>query len=257
MVQAYPRLAGAPPPSGEHLGEVDDLTLEQLEVAGLSRSQIVRRRFVRHKGAMVSRSCSFSSFCSPYECRKGADARMVEVHNTLVEPKRTKGRRCRCCHLAGWWGRDDRRSPVRSRQRAGQRHVRLTMRGVQVTLVVIFVLPAAVGHDRCVRRFAGRVLGRWTDGVLMRFTDVILVIPLLLVAAVAGYSLGDRGVERRARLGLFLWPGLARLVRAEFLTLRSREFVDAAKIAGASSRGSSSRTSSPTPLASSWSARRC
>ena len=36
-------------------------------------------------------------------------------------------------------------------------------------------------------------------------------------------------------MGLFLWVGLARLVRAEFLALREREFVDAARVAGASS----------------------
>jgi len=37
-------------------------------------------------------------------------------------------------------------------------------------------------------------------------------------------------------LGLILWPGLARLVRSEFLTLREREFVDAARVSGASDR---------------------
>ena len=63
----------------------------------------------------------------------------------------------------------------------------------------------------------------------MRFTDVILVIPLLLIAAVAGFSLGATGVWSVALvLGLFTWTGLARLVRAEFLALREREFVDAA-----------------------------
>ena len=71
----------------------------------------------------------------------------------------------------------------------------------------------------------------------MRFTDVILIIPLLLIAAVAGFALGASGVWSVALvLGLFLWTGLARLVRAEFLALREREFVDAARVAGASNR---------------------
>ena len=71
----------------------------------------------------------------------------------------------------------------------------------------------------------------------MRFTDVIIVIPLLLITAVAGFALGLRGMWPVAlALGLFLWTGLARLVRAEFLGLREREFVDAARVANASDR---------------------
>ena len=71
----------------------------------------------------------------------------------------------------------------------------------------------------------------------MRFTDVILVIPLLLIAAVASFAFDLTGIWSVAlALGLFTWPSLGRLVRAEFLALREREFVDAARVAGASNR---------------------
>ena len=113
----------------------------------------------------------------------------------------------------------------------------LTMRGVQQTLVVIAVLAAlAVTIGVAIGAIAG-YYGRWVDSALMRFVDVILVIPLLLIAAVAAYALGASGIWSVAlALGLFTWTGLARLVRAEFLALREREFVDAARVAGASNR---------------------
>src|SRR5690606_15845180 len=60
--------------------------------------------------------------------------------------------------------------------------------------------------------------------------------PLLVLVSVAAFSFGWSGLWSVAfALGLFSWVGLARLVRAEFLALREREFVDAARVAGASS----------------------
>jgi peptide/nickel transport system permease protein len=71
----------------------------------------------------------------------------------------------------------------------------------------------------------------------MRFTDFIITIPSIIIGSVIGYHFGNLGVTFLALyLGLFAWTGLSRLVRGEFLTLREREFVDAAKVAGASNR---------------------
>ena len=77
----------------------------------------------------------------------------------------------------------------------------------------------------------------------MRLTDVIIIIPLLVLAAVLGrmaMTFVDPGVGQVIVLGiligLFAWTALARLVRAEILSLREREFVDAARLAGASDR---------------------
>jgi len=59
----------------------------------------------------------------------------------------------------------------------------------------------------------------------------------LIIGSVIGYHFGNLGVTFLALyLGLFAWTGLSRLVRGEFLTLREREFVDAARVAGASNR---------------------
>ena len=73
--------------------------------------------------------------------------------------------------------------------------------------------------------------------MLMRLTDMFLVTPTIIIGALIGFRYGNLGVGPLALLlGFFAWMGLARFVRTEFLTLREREFVDAARVAGASNR---------------------
>jgi peptide/nickel transport system permease protein len=69
----------------------------------------------------------------------------------------------------------------------------------------------------------------------MRVTDGFITVPSLVVGAVLGRVFhGATAVSLGIVFGFIIWMGMARLVRAEFLTLREREFVDAAKVAGAS-----------------------
>jgi peptide/nickel transport system permease protein len=92
----------------------------------------------------------------------------------------------------------------------------------------------------------GSLAGFYPGGVdqsLMRFTDLILGLPLLPVAIVVGRILpeiaflpswlksGPVGIA--LLLGFLSWGGLARIVRAEFLSLREKEYVEAARAAGA------------------------
>ena len=71
----------------------------------------------------------------------------------------------------------------------------------------------------------------------MRFTDLFITFPMIVIGAVLGKLRRRRRpvLARRSPSGCITWTTLARLVRGEFLTLREREFVDAAKVAGASS----------------------
>ena len=70
----------------------------------------------------------------------------------------------------------------------------------------------------------------------MRITDLFITFPIIVIGAVLGKLAGGGGAFLLAlALGAIIWTTLARLVRGEFLTLREREFVDAAKVAGASS----------------------
>lgn len=92
----------------------------------------------------------------------------------------------------------------------------------------------------------GSLAGFYPGGVdqsLMRFTDLVLGLPLLPVAIVVGRILpeveflpafirtGPMGIAML--IGFLAWGGLARIVRAEFLSLREKEFVEAARAAGA------------------------
>jgi peptide/nickel transport system permease protein len=119
--------------------------------------------------------------------------------------------------------------------RIGVDYFAMTMRGVQNSVLVIFLL-AGVGTilGTVVGALAGYYRG-WIDALLMRVTDVFIVIPAIVVGAVVGRMTGGLGVHWLAiTLGLVTWMGIARLVRAEFLSLREREFVEAARVAGAS-----------------------
>ena len=76
--------------------------------------------------------------------------------------------------------------------------------------------------------------GGWVDDLLMRATESIQVLPRFFLALVVIAFFGP-GLDRLVLLlGVTSWPLLARVVRAETLALREREFVDAARVAGAS-----------------------
>ena len=75
--------------------------------------------------------------------------------------------------------------------------------------------------------------GRWVDGVLMRFVDIMLCFPsFFLILAVIAF-LGPSILNIMAVIGLTSWMGAARLVRAETLSLKERDFVSAARAQGA------------------------
>ena len=75
--------------------------------------------------------------------------------------------------------------------------------------------------------------GRWVDAVIMRFVDVMLCFPtfFLLLAIVA--LLGQSVTNIILIIGLTGWMGVARMVRAEVLSLKERDFVQAARVIGA------------------------
>jgi ABC-type dipeptide/oligopeptide/nickel transport system permease subunit len=110
------------------------------------------------------------------------------------------------------------------------------MQGVQrsmfiVLLFVVIALPLGL----LVGALAG-YFGNWVDNVLMRVVDLILTVPLLVVLIVVASNFpGSRtplGVG--IILGLFGWLDLARIVRSQFLSLREKEYVEAAHALGAS-----------------------
>jgi len=106
--------------------------------------------------------------------------------------------------------------------------------GARISLAVGFV---AIGIATIIGMILGAIsgyYGGWFDRVIMRFIDIMLSIPtfflILAVIAFIGPSIWNIMIV----IGLTAWMSVARLVRAEFLSLKEREFVLAAKAVGAS-----------------------
>lgn len=106
--------------------------------------------------------------------------------------------------------------------------------GSRISLSVGFI---AVGIATIIGMLLGAVsgyYGGWTDRAIMRFIDIMLSIPtfflVLAVIAFVGPSIWNIMIV----IGFTSWMGVARLIRAEFLSLKEREFVLAAKALGAS-----------------------
>jgi peptide/nickel transport system permease protein len=75
--------------------------------------------------------------------------------------------------------------------------------------------------------------GGWIDNVLMRIVDTFFAIPLLFVILVAARFFGEGQVSSLILIfGLLSWPLVARLIRAQFLSLREADFVEAARGVG-------------------------
>ncbi len=106
--------------------------------------------------------------------------------------------------------------------------------GARISLLVGFV---AVGIATLVGTFLGAIAGYyggWIDGLIMRFVDIMLCFPtIFLIMAVIAF-LEPSIWNIMIVIGLTGWMGVARLVRAEFLSLKKRDFVLAARISGAS-----------------------
>jgi ABC-type dipeptide/oligopeptide/nickel transport system permease subunit len=77
--------------------------------------------------------------------------------------------------------------------------------------------------------------GKTTDVVLMRLADMIMVMPTLLVVLILAALFGQLNIWVIVlMIALFRWPGVARVIRSQTLSLRHRPFVEAARVAGAS-----------------------
>lgn len=110
------------------------------------------------------------------------------------------------------------------------------MQGVQRSLfIVLLFVVIALPLGLLVGALAG-YFGKWVDSVLMRFVDLILTVPLLVVLIVVASNFPSSRTPLGVGiiLGLFGWLDLARIVRSQFLSLREKEYVEAAHALGAS-----------------------
>jgi peptide/nickel transport system permease protein len=108
--------------------------------------------------------------------------------------------------------------------------------GARVSLLIGFVASlAAVGIGVCIGAVAG-YFGGWIDDLTMRLTEFFQTIPsfVFAVVLVAIFTPGIGSIV--TAIAVVSWPAVARLVRGEFLSLRTREFVQASVVLGRSAR---------------------
>ncbi|GGQ15623.1 ABC transporter permease [Streptosporangium pseudovulgare] len=116
--------------------------------------------------------------------------------------------------------------------------------GAQISLLVAFLATLVSVVIGALLGVLAGYFGGWIDTVISRLMDVFLAFPLLLfaiaiVGALPDQALGMKGNALRIAvivfiIGFFSWPYIARIVRGQTLSLREREFVDAARSLGAS-----------------------
>lgn len=220
-------------PEGPERDGLDPEVIPQ-EIKGLSQNAIVRKRFIGNTPAVISivvfvliALLAFSSI--GFLGVPGWWHYSYEQFSTQIN-----GGRPTFTNLFNWgdhpFGQD----------RIGRDYFAMTMRGTQQSIIIMFVIGAVGGFIGVVVGALSGYFRGWIEAVLMRIVDIIIIIPLLILAAVLGRIAGTHvsGNMATVMLGLFIgviiWTGLSRLVRGEFLSLREREFVDAAHIAGAS-----------------------
>ena len=115
--------------------------------------------------------------------------------------------------------------------------------GARYSLLIGFLATALAVVIGAVMGVIAGYFGGWVDSVIARLMDIFLAFPLLvfaiaLVDVIPGSAFGLSGNTLRTFLlifiiGFFAWPYMGRIIRGQTLSLREREFVDAARSLGA------------------------
>ena len=187
-----------------------------LEVEVRSQWTYARRRFMRHRLAVVSLVILIiiftAGFTAPWIAPYSFEG--YDVNNLEVGPTFSGG------HVFGT-------------DLLGRDYFSRVLYGIRTSIHVAFIVTIlAVAIGTAIGMVAG-YYSRWADNLLMRFTDLILTLPALAVLLTAAAFLGHGSQYRVAVIvSLLLWTLLARIVRGQFLSLREKEYIDAAKAAG-------------------------
>ncbi|MEW6547615.1 MAG: ABC transporter permease [Bacillota bacterium] len=194
---------------------IQAVTVGARERPSMSWGQVVWRKFRRHRLALAGAViiillyivAIFAPFLAPYDPYAVDPARRLELPSA-----------------AHPMGLDELGRDVLSR----------VMYGTRVSLTVGFI---AAGISLVVGVFLGALGGYYggvVDNVIMRIVDVLMSVPefLLIIAIVA--AVGPSLTTVMLVIGLTHWSGYARVTRGSVLSLRSREFVEAARALGGS-----------------------
>jgi peptide/nickel transport system permease protein len=222
------------------LAEAEDAALAANHAKPLSQGRLVLRRFVRHRAAMISVVVLVVMIVVAFSSVGAFGVPGWWNKSYLTAGNVIDGGRPTLSLIPTWLGGDGIRwgeHPF-GQDSTGKDYFSLVMVGMQRSIVIAFVVGIVSTTIGAVMGAVAGYYRGWVDNVLMRITDVFIVIPLLVLAAVLGRIAGNAGGGIWAlafMIGIVSWTGLARLVRGEVLSLREREYVAAAQSTGASS----------------------
>jgi ABC-type dipeptide/oligopeptide/nickel transport system permease subunit len=204
--------------AGTGLAQQADLS-ESIAEAPRSPAGVTLRRFRRHRLAVVSAIfltivfivAIFAPLIAPHDPNQ-QDLQLAQFGRP-AEPQ-----------AGHWLGSDQLGRDILSR----------LIHGSRVSLLVGFVATGvAIVIGTCLGAVAGYT-GRWTDMIIMRVADMMLAFPPLLFLMAMLVAIPRTALNIAIVIGIIGWMNVARLVRAEFLTLRTREYAEAARAIGVS-----------------------
>lgn len=196
---------------------IDATVAAGLDVQTRTQWDYARRRFFRHRLALIGllgttvifAAGIFANFVAPYSFSE------IDLNNILSGPT-TVGQH--------FFGTDN----------IGRDYFSRVIWGIRTSEevgVVVAIVSSIVGM--LVGAISG-YYGGWIDNLLMRIVDLVLTLPAIAILLTAAALLGEGSQWRTTFiLAAFFWTGIARVVRGIFLSLREKEYVEAAKASGA------------------------
>jgi peptide/nickel transport system permease protein len=181
----------------------------------LSTRQLAWRRFRRHKLAIgsvlillfMALLTVFAGFISQYDFAQ---------QNLLHRVKGPNG--------AHWFGTDQ----------LGRDEFTRVLYGGRISLLVGISVALSASCIGAITGSLAGFYGGWLDNLLMRLTDLFLSIPGLVVLIIASKALGGSVFDIVVVLAAVAWMPVARIIRGVFLSMKEKEFVEAARASGAS-----------------------
>jgi peptide/nickel transport system permease protein len=187
------------------------------QARAISPGRRTLKRFLSHRLAMIGAIIiGIMTFCAIFApILAPHDPNAINLLHISESPSR-----------AHWFGTDNVGRDILSRVLYGARiSLSVGVVAVSIYLTIGFLLGAIAGY-----------LGGFVDTAIMRFTDIMMCFPTFVLILILVGMVGPNIFNIMLVIGLFGWPGIARLVRGQVLQLRELDYVLAARALGGGSK---------------------